>query len=224
MVYDFDEIKKTIEETVERLLKTCQVKSPPVDPNKIAKKTGFVYTEMDIAGRRGQAWQSKGRKYIDVDKNSRAERKNFTLAHEILEHELPKEIIDKRERHKIALFGAPYLLMPTTWFAPACQQTSFDISKLKKIFATVSYEAIALRTLNFSEAVITVYDNGKVTNRQSSCSFFVSKRLTDEEKQVINEVLKTGKFSQRILDAGEIRAYPVFEGKFKRVILRTVFD
>ncbi len=222
MIHDYEDRREVIEELVCRLLSESGIMSPPVDPMIIAKNCGIICTEAEIEGRRGQNLMFRGFRFIDVRKDDRVERKCFTVAHELLEMELPKRIRGKQERHEIALIGAPHLLMPTDWFREACHETNFDIFELKKLFSTASHEAVALRTLVFSPSVVTVIDNRKVTNRRSSVEWLSERKLMPVENEVVDEVYRTGKKVCRELDEVIVTGYPLLEEEIKRVILQTV--
>jgi predicted transcriptional regulator len=221
---DFEEVSNLLDRVVEHLLETCEIKQPPIEPKRIADILGLVYNEAELEGRRGQSFRRYGRQHVEIHHKDRPERKNFALAHEIVELELKKVLDDPRECHRWANLGASFLLMPTPWFRQECQRANFDIAELKNVFSTASWEAIALRTLNFSEAIITIVDNGRVTRRKSSYSFYVSKKLSDEEKQVLAAVLQAGKIERQHFPSCEVTGFPVFEKEQKRVILRTTLD
>ncbi|MDP2898938.1 MAG: ImmA/IrrE family metallo-endopeptidase [bacterium] len=221
---DFDEISGVLDKLVEELLAKCGIDRPPIEPKKIADALGLVYDETELEGRRGQSYRRYGRQHVEIHRKDRPERKNFALAHEIMELELKKVLDDPRESHRWANLGASFLLMPTPWFRDQCIQTGFDLAKLKKVFTTASWEVIALRTLNFSESIITIVDDDRVTRRKSSYPFYVSKRLSDEEKHVVLDVLQTKKVQRQHFPSCEVTGYPVFEKGHKRVILRTTLD
>ena len=224
MTEDFEDVVELLDRVVGDLLAKCGIKHPPVDPKKIADKLGLVYSEADLEGRRGQSYRRQGRQHVDVHRRDRPERINFALAHEIVELELKKVLGDPRECHRRASLGASFLLMPARWFREECLNTEFDIRELKKLFSTASWEAIALRTLNFSEAIITILDEGRVTRRKSSYPFYVPRKLSEEEAEVSERVFRTGKYERKPFSSCEVVGYPVFEEDHRRVILRTTFD
>jgi hypothetical protein len=221
---DFEGVSELLDKLVEKLLAECGIDRPPVEPKKIADALGLVYDETELEGRRGQSYRRFGRQHVEIHRKDRPERKNFALAHEIMELELKKVLEDPRESHRWANLGASFLLMPTPWVRDHCLRTGFDLVKLRKVFTTASWEVIALRTLNFSESIITIVDDDRVTRRKSSYPFYVSKKLSDEEKHVVLDVLQTKKVQKQHFPSCEVTAYPVFEKERKRVILRTVLD
>lgn len=224
MAEDFEEISGLLDKLVEDLLAKCQIDRPPVQPKKIADAIGLVYHETKLEGRRGQSYRHNGRQHVEIHRRDRPERKNFALAHEIMELELKKALNDPKESHRWANLGASFLLTPTAWFRDQCVQTGFDLAKLKKVFSTASWEVIALRTLNFSESIITIVDDDRVARRKSTYPFYVSRRLSDEENHVVLEVLQTKKVQRQHFPTCDVTGYPVFEKERKRVILRTVLD
>ena len=221
MMRDYEDAIEVVEKLARRLLSVSGITSPPVDPMVIAKACRIACTESEIEGRRGQNLVIRGFRLIDIQKDDRWERKCFTIAHELLEMELPENIRSRRERHEIAMVGAPLLLMPTEWFHAACHETDFDVFELKNVFSTASHEAVALRTLVFSPAVVTVIDDGKVTNRRSSVEWFSERNLMPIEEDVLDEIYSSGKRVRRDFDKGIVTGYPLFEEEIKRVILRT---
>ncbi len=222
-MYDFDEREEIIERTVDRLLAAAHVKGPPVRPERIARALKINVLDRDLPMRRGQSYRYRGMKFVDIGRTDRAERRNFTLAHEIMELELPAAITPKDLRHEIAVRGAATLLCPSRFFRDACTRGPFDLFELKAAFSTASHEAIALRSLDFLEAVITVFDNGRLVNRQTSYPFG-PQPVSPEERDLMRRVMASGTVDHDAWEGGSASAYPVFENAFKRVILRTVLD
>jgi len=224
MINDLEQARDRVEDIVEQLLSDCGVTAPPIDVRAMAKKKGLALGESLLEGRRGQNFRFRGRKYVEIESRDRHVRQNFTIAHEILEVEFESITSTAREKHKLATLGAPLLLMPSKWFNPACSEHNFDLFQVKPIFDTASYEAVALRMLQVEPAVVTVYDNGKITNRKTSYDFHVPRKLFPAEADSVNQVLQSGCKTVVSDDAIETAAYPVFENSFKRIILRTTFD
>ncbi len=224
MATDFEEVTQLLDRIVESLLEECGIRQPPVDPKKIADKLGLVLSEAQLAGRRGQSYRRQGKQHVEIHREDRPERKNFALAHEIVELELKKVLEEPRECHRWANLGASFLLMPTPWFREKCQASGFDIAELKTVFSTASWEAVGLRTLNFSESIVTIVDDDRVTRRKSSYPFYISKKLSDEERGVVRKVLQTGNVEKQHFASCEVVGYPVFEKEQRRVILRTILD
>jgi len=222
-VYDFEEREDIIHQTVERLLAAARIKDPPVSPQRIARALRINVLDRDLPKRRGQSYRYRGMKFVDIGKGDRTERSNFALAHEIMELELPETITDKQERHEIAARGTAALLCPKRFFSEAIEPGEFDLFGLKTRFSTASHEVIALRSLDFSEAIISVFDNGRLVNRQTSYSFG-AQRVSPFERELMKHVMASGEVERDVWDGVSAIAHPVFEDDFKRVILRTVLD
>jgi len=224
MTEDFEEVAGLLDTIVRELLTACGIDHPPVHPKNIADKLGLVYSEAELRGRRGQSFRRRGYQHVEVHRRDRPERKNFALAHEIMELQLKKVLDDPTQCHRRASLGASFLLMPAPWFREECLRSRFDIAELKKVFSTASWEAVALRTLNFSEAIITILDDGRVTRRKSSYPYYVPRKLSQEEREVAEQVVRTGTSRKQPFPSCEVAGYPVFEDERRRVILRTTFD
>lgn len=222
-MYDFDEREEIIEQTVERLLALARIEAPPISPERIARALKINVLDGPLPMRRGQSYRYRGMKFVDIGKTDRAERRNFTLAHEIMELELPNALDDKELRHEIAIRGAAALLCPTRFFRDACTANAFDLLELKAAFATASHEVIALRSLDFAEAIVSVFDNGRLVNRQTSYPFGAGP-VSPEERDLVKAVMRSGEVQQDAWEGGSATAYPVFENEFKRVIVRTTLD
>jgi hypothetical protein len=222
-VYDFDERQDIIEQTVERLLALAKINGPPIGPERIARALRINVLEGPLPMRRGQSYRYRGMKFVDIGKTDRAERRNFTLAHEIMELELPDALDDKELRHETAVRGAAALLCPTRFFRDACTANAFDLFELKATFASASHEVVALRSLDFAEAIVSVFDNSRLVNRQTSYPFGAGP-VSPEERDLMKDVMRSGQVQQQAWDAGSAAGYPVFENEFKRVILRTTLD
>jgi len=222
-VYDFDEREAIIEATVERLLTTARIERPPIDPVRIARAIRINVLDRDLPQRRGQSYVYRGMRFVDIGRTARAERRNFTLAHEIMELELPLAGSDKQLKHEIAMRGAAALLCPARFFRQACTAAPFDLFRLKAAFSTASHEVIALRSLDFAEAIMSVFDNGRLVNRQTSYPFGLQS-VTRQERDVVRRAMHSGEVCADTWDGASATAYPVFENDFKRVILRTSLD
>ena len=232
-----------IKEVVEELLDAAGITGPPVNPFEIVKvfsrrspsSSGGRYRPGIPDGEGGSkpAPESRIKKVrlpehlkgytrkigglheIYVNEDQRSERQNFTLAHEIFEVILP----DQPFKERLCNLGASNLLMPDRWFRDACQTASFNLMSLKKNFSTASWEAVAYRTLAFREGVISVIDNGKVTNRVGSMGFNYPPDPTHTERIALHQAMHSGEIV--LLDQGglTVEAYPIFEGDWKRIIL-----
>ncbi|MBN1919074.1 MAG: hypothetical protein JW889_14305 [Verrucomicrobia bacterium] len=226
-MYDFEEREALIEATVERLLMSARIDGPPVDPTRIARAARISVLDRELPQRRGQSYLYRGMKFVDLGKTGRTERRNFTLAHEIMELELPIGFHNKQLKHDIAMRGAAALLCPGRFFRACLREDAgarpFDLLRLKAAFSTASHEVVALRSLDFAEATISVFDNGRLVNRQTSHPFGIQP-VTPQERDVMRRAMRSGEICEETWDGASAAAYPIFENGFKRVILRTTLD
>ncbi len=205
-----------IKRIVEELLKAAGITEPPVDPFKIVKAfRQRAYKVKLPENLKGYTRKIGNLNEIYVNADQRSERQNFALAHEIFEVVLP----DQPFKERLCNLGASNLLMPYAWFKEACQITSFNLASLKKIFSTTSWEAIAYRTLAFREGVVSVADNGKVTNRVGSVGYNYPSELTHTERMALHQAMNSGETAAMEQAGIIVEAYPVFENEWKRVIL-----
>ena len=111
--------------------------------------------------------------------DARPERIQWAAAHELGEHfsihvldrlGLSAEELLPRQREELASQLANHLLVPTSWFSSAWQETNGDLFALKARFPTASYELLGWRRLEQpSERIVTVLDHGEIARRR--CNF-----------------------------------------------------
>ena len=211
-----------IEEEVSKTLEICSIEHPPVDAFLVAEKLDYEIGIDDKLKSRGYKRRRWGKDEIFVNSPSKSARKHFTIAHEIAEHILENSII--REDLEVACNAmASSLLMPAQWFEKDSKNCNFDLLELKKIYSTASHEAVAYRMLRFSECIITIFDNGKVTSRKASINS-PRKHTHPLEMECFQKVSDSGEPFAVSGDNLRIQGWPVFKDDWKRVILRTEMD
>lgn len=205
-----------IKEMVDGLLKAAGIAHPPVDPFHIVQAFHQRAYKVKLPDNlKGYTRKIGSLHEIYVNADQRSERQNFALAHEIFELILP----DQPYKERLCNLGASNLLMPYRWFKEACQTTSFNLVSLKKTFSTASWEAIAYRTLAFREGVVSIVDNGRVTNRVGSMGHSYPPDLTHPERLALRQTMDTGETTTMEQGGMTVEAYPVFEEGWRRVIL-----
>ena len=210
-----------IDSIVEHLLLLAGIKEPPVDPCAVIKALKLEATEVSLP----ESLQSMSVElddfyllYINVD--TRAERLNFRIAHEIFEVLLG----DVPHKERTCNLAASALLMPTAWFAEARKRAGLDLFELKAVFRTASHEAIAYRMLSFREAVVTVLDHGKVTSRVGNPGLSYPRALQPTEKRALERATELGAAVREFAEGIMVEGWPVFEEGWERVILITSTD
>lgn len=222
-----DEGLALVAEIAAGLLKLSGISSPPVDPQLIARKKGYLLRQCTMARDQTSVVKPLGndRWEICIDKGERGERKSFALAHEIMEIELSKALPSESlgARHRLALRGASLLLMPEPWFADAARAAKYELLSLKPIFKTASFEAIAYRVVDFVPGVVTVLDNGVISSRVGSVGFeFSHESLLDIERRAFELArIKDGR-AHLSQDGVSVDGYALKEEEgWRRVILIT---
>ncbi|MBZ0270542.1 ImmA/IrrE family metallo-endopeptidase [bacterium] len=135
------------------------------NPNKLADRLGLVVRfRRDNNRQFGGALVDTGKgTEIHVNAKSSRERRQFVIAHEILEHLVRlRGFTVTHEDEKLFDRGAAALLIPRPKFQRLVRAGA-DLFELKKAFPEASHEALARRLLHFrDDLVITVVDNGRV--------------------------------------------------------------
>jgi len=216
------------------LLKTCGISSPPVNLDPILKhldatviNTGHI--EESALLRTKQGWT------IKVNRHFREERRSFRIAHEIghiywssPDHHLGDPKLGGKLEKYCSKF-ASLLLCPHQWFVQDAQEADYDLFALKKIYPNVSHEVLALRLSYLTPMVVTIYDNGKLYRKFSSPGKGYPVQGQKPEEEIFEAVDLYGDFREakgEIIWNGierkvRVRGYPVFSGKYRRIILLT---
>lgn len=210
-----------IDSLVERLLALAGIKEPPVDPCAVLNALKLQATAASLpAALRSMSVELGDFYLLYVNADTRPERLNFRIAHEIFELLLG----DVLHKERVCNLAASALLMPTQWFAEACRRTGFNLFELKTLFRTASHEAIAYRTLSFRQAVVTVTDHGKVTSRVGSPGLSYPRELHPAERRALERTMELGELVRESPGEIVVEGWPVFEEGWKRVILVTWAD
>ena len=218
-----NDIAIIIEKEVSRILEICSIERPPVDAFLVAEKLDYEISIDDKLKTRGYKRRRWGKDEIIVNSPSKSERKHFTIAHEIAEHTLACGELTGEDLEKACNAMASSLLMPAQWFEMDAKACNFDLLELKKIYSTASHEAVAYRMLQFSECIITIFDNGKVTVRKASINN-PCRHIHPIEVKCFQKVSNSGEPSAVSGDNVRVQGWPAFKDDWKRVILRTEMD
>lgn len=221
-----------MDETIEELLRDIGVDEPPVDAEWIAERLGVPVFEQEELQERGRLVGTANAATIVVRSEPRDERTQYSIAHELGElfvgdvcrraGESP-EFVSARQIEEIAHRFAERLLCPETWFTREARRCRFDVPGLKSIFQTASHEVIALRTLHCEiPTAITVFDNGRQIRRKSNMNG--TPRLSPLELEAWQSAHESGAPVTICRGAVNVQAWPVWEGDWKREILRTTAD
>ena len=199
---------------VETLLDRYGVLSPPIDAVDLLKREGHKVSRRSIPT--PSLKRLRGTViWVELDTDNRPEQDQFSCAHELGEILLGACVPRTRLERAANRFAAE-LLMPTRWFRD--DQARMDLADLKDRYSTASHEAIAYRLVEFREGlVVTIVDNGTVTRRVAAHD--VAGALSQTEREVLMRTRASTRKSALSRDGVTAEAYPVFEGRFQRVII-----
>jgi Zn-dependent peptidase ImmA (M78 family) len=227
-----EEVHDAVDRAVMELLESAGVAGPPVDAIAVAQgHLGMVVCLDRTQSQRGRAQRVAGRKQIFLRAEPSEERHQWTVAHEVGEHqkaELLRRLgIDPDQTRamlgeSLANLFADRLLVPTAWLADEGRACGFDLLELKGRFRTASHEVIAWRLLDLPEpCVITVVDNGQVHRRRSN-AFRVGKELSEPERRCWQRVHAESRPHELNEGGWRVQGWPVHQADWKREILRGV--
>ena len=223
----------TREEVVEYatwLWKRAGILRPPVCPYAIAANMGYTVHEVapsggHVARARNVAPPGLPEEWIiEVDPNAYYPRRNFQLAHELIEIGFSDRVGETRKAESLFDTGASELLMPSEMFRDAIRDVGIDLDALRSLFSTASAEAVALRLLAEVTAVITIVDNGVLRRRVGSVRH--PKAPLPFEMSAIRTALESWNVAHAREANAQVAAYPVnpVRNGYRRVIAVTVVD
>jgi hypothetical protein len=238
MDFSPEELIEAVERLVNGLLERAGVTTPPVEALRIAEEhlgipVEFVEpAEEDEHGRRRPRARPKG-SGIFLSPEMTPEQRNKAAAEGIARTLLPDILRklgiplgseEKALSTHVRGLVVPRILIPTRLLRAALRECKYDVPALKKVFATASTEAVALRLLDLDEpCVISIIDDGVVALRRSN-RFVAPKTLEAAERTCQAKVAEL-ELPHRVRQ-GEWTAqgWPVPDRPFQRIILRSVRD
>ena len=123
-------------------------------------------------------------------------------------------------------FIMPRLLLPTRWFRRDARKLQFHVLELRDIYATATYEMVAQRLLDIADddpVVVAVADDGSVVYRKANQGS-PGRTLTAAEDKARRIAEETQEPAKARLAGWTSWAYPVPDGPYHRIILRSVPD
>jgi hypothetical protein len=201
---------------------------------RLAAALGFVVAIDDRQACRGRHVRLPGgdchAAAILLRPEPRGERRQWAVAHEIGEHVahdvyrrlgLDADDVAPGERERTANALASRLLLPSDWFHRDGRACRWDLPRLKRRYATASYELIARRALDdYEPAIVTIFDHGRVSFRRGNFRGGLP-GLSALEKEVCDHAAAAGTTQQRRELGFLVRAWPIHEPGWNREIVRT---
>jgi hypothetical protein len=227
-----EEVTGLVDRLVQELLEAAGCQQPPVDALQLAQQ--HLGIEVCVDGRqpsRGRAQKSGGGKQIYLRPEPSAERRQWTVAHEIGEHLRPQLLgrlgageTPVMTGESLANLFAYRLLVPTCWFAEDARNLDYDLPELKQRYGTASHEVIAWRMLDLPEpCVITIVDNEHVSRRRSN-AWPVTRQLAGAERTCLEYVHSYSRARRIQADGWTVYGWPVHQPDWRREILRSVYE
>jgi Zn-dependent peptidase ImmA (M78 family) len=229
-----EEVLRLIDRAVDELLDAAGITGPPVDAITLAQQYLQIVVCLDRSQpQRGRAQRSGGKKQIFLRPEPTEERHQWTVAHEIGEHQKPALLgrlgvapEDTRPMmgESLANLFAYHLLIPTPWFAEDAVAADYDLVELKGRYRTASHEVLALRMLDLPDpCIITILDNDAVTKRRSN-GWRVRRQLEGVEDRCRRLVHRDGRPYRLQENGWTVQGWPVHQTGWKREILRSVVE
>ncbi|QDS98621.1 ImmA/IrrE family metallo-endopeptidase [Adhaeretor mobilis] len=240
-----EQLTEAIEQIVRETLAFADVVGPPIDAFVVAQRLGLTILRDNSAASRARMVEVGPAATLSRDGSSqgvilladdpRPERRQWAVAHEIGEH-LAVEVFEQlaadpadalpAARESLANRLATSLLLPLQWYRHDGSAHDWELLELKKLYYTASHELIARRMLDMSAAVmISVFDQGELTWRRGNrvgvpCELL---RAEVEAQAMCHNRGKTIRVESSCLpdELESVRAWPVFEDSWRRVIIRT---
>lgn len=114
-----------------------------------------------------------------------AERRNWTFCHElghiVLGHSADPSDYEEREADEFAA----ETMLPRRDFIP--DSRDIDLARLKELYPHASYEVLARRCIQFHPAVLTIFDQERLTSRTGSPELSFPSEPTEDELRVKEE-------------------------------------
>ncbi len=214
------------------ILECCGITAPPVE---IPRLLGYFQARVqETSGLTGSALLKREDGWIiKVGRELRDERRAFRIAHELGHiwwsdpaHHLGDPDLGGQIEHYCSKF-ASLILCPHQWFVQDAPEADYDLFRLKKIYASLSHEGLAIRASHLTALVVTIFDNGKLYRRFGSPGLAFPAKELKMEREVYEEADLYGAFREGRGEVSwgglrrqlRVRAYPVFSPGFRRIIL-----
>lgn len=227
------DLEAVLIDVVAELLDEVHVDRPPVDACEVARRLGMPILNDAGQTERGRLVRVRSQPLICVRHEPRPERTQWTVAHEIGEHLMPRLLqfsqaelgdLGVALREAVANRFASLLLVPQAWLEFDARMAQFDLLALKALYRTASYEVLAFRLLDLDPpTVISVFDQNRLTRRRSNlcCRPPLPASFEQQAQQAAH---RTGQPQRLELGGVVVSAWPIHEPGWKREILRTVVD
>jgi predicted transcriptional regulator len=237
MDFSQEDLFEACDRLVAGLLERAGVTEPPVDALRVAEDhlgipVEFAEPEEDERGRPRPAAR-RHTAGIVLSPHMTDEQQQSAAAHGIARTLLPDllrklDIVPGSESKQAAAHLRGLLvsrvLVPTRLLRAALRLCKYDVPALKEVFATASFETVALRLLDLDQpSVIAIVDDGVVAVRRGN-QMAVTKKLTAAEQACADRVMEQDVPHMVRAEGWTAHGWPVPNRPFRRVLLRAVPD
>lgn len=212
-------IESLVTSTVTKLLEEAGFKQPPVNPLLIGAHHGIYFMVRPLPEANVEYKTIRHEESWVVTLNGDPPPDNQTVAaaraiSSILIN-IPEDLNEVRE--EIIERGAEEILMPKPWFEESIKSFGYDVPALKRRFG-VTYEVVAVRTLQFRKSILTIFDGLEVVKRVASRGLDASAEPSLAEKEILQRALESSTY-QRASDSNAlIECHPIpLESGIQRV-------
>jgi Zn-dependent peptidase ImmA (M78 family) len=229
-----EQLNAILDELVEEQLVLAMILAPPVDAFALATSLGLVVARDAAVAQRARLVRlnyQRGHSTTSIllAPEPRAERRQWSVAHEIGEHLVAEacrrlgvrpDELPPHGRERLANMLAGRILLPATWFFANARRADWDLLALKCLYATASHELIARRMLDGAiPVIIAIYDHDRLTWRKSNLPgrLPLPGQLEQDCRQAAHA---TGESSQDSGAQENIHAWAIHEPEWKREIVR----
>jgi hypothetical protein len=201
--------KAALEEGVAMgVLRQLHDPDPPISAFALAKALGLRVQSAPVSHARLVGG------IIQLNTRVRKERQHGLVAHELGHWALRNA--GEQDSEEAASYVGSALMLPRDAFSADLRATGWDLRQLRAKHVHCSAELIARRVVTLRDAVVSIWDNGRLKARLWSPWLPEGyQRISAFERQLARDVLDRGE----TIEAGPLLwGFAIFEGAWKRAI------
>jgi len=189
-----------LEGIAREVLDGCAI-GAPVDVRLLVSRCGLQLRPW------GKAYGQLSGDVIRYPIKAREARQAFTIAHELAHWALARAGEDDRDEDA-ADYLAGALLLPRARFMADLAATGWDLDQLRQRHPHASAQAIVVRMTQVSPATASVWDAGRLHRVYGEHDIATARALVDRALEV-----------EAPIRDGDVSAWPVLDGSFRRVLV-----
>lgn len=190
-------------EGLARELLTETATDPPVDALRLAAQCGLEVRA--IGGSEASIDLDRG--VLHAPLRARPTRLHGRVAHELGHWLLFRDGLNHHDEDAATYLGG-CLLLPRETFLRDMKETDWDLDALQLRHPNVSAQAIVVRMTQVSPATASVWDHGRLHRVYGEHDIEEARRLVDLALEL-----------EEPIEVGMVRAWPVIDGRWRRVLV-----